>query len=273
MFDYVLVDDLAVATRRVGGLGSPAPRSDVHPRTSRHGAVDLTRFYEARVITLDGVIKGTPAAAWTAFDALEAKLQLGAARTLTFRRPHLTEDEQVLVQVASPVDASIDYDKPGVIEWGVSLLAPDPRIYGAVLRSGTYDPAASLSGGGVTFPLTFPLTFSTTTATHLELINAGNTKTPPVLTISGPVTNPTLDNDTTGESIALACVLGANDTVVVDVAERSVELNGAARLDFVDVPNTEWWEMAPGTNRIRARGAGMSVGTTEFTCQYRNARI
>lgn len=273
MIDYVYIDELQVSVREIVGLGSPAPRRVVIERASRHGARDLTKNYGGRVVDLNGIIFGTASAAWAAFDPIKAKLQLGAFRTLKFRRTGQTEDEQMLVKVASPVDYTTAFDRPGVIEWGVSLFSEDPRIYGAVLRSGQYDPAASVSGGGVAMPLRFPLVFSTTTATHLELANGGNTPTPPVLTIRGPVANPSLDNDTTLESIRLSYVLGANDEIVVDVAARSVLLNGASRKDLIAVAQTKWWELVPGVNRIRARGVGMSLGQTLFTCQYRNARI
>ena len=123
-------------------------------------------------------------------------------------------------------------------------------------------------------PLVFPLTFSTTTATHLELANAGNFETPPVLTIAGPVINPILDNDTLGDSIALVIALGESDRLVVDVAARSVKLNGAPRLDLLDVAaTTDWWQLSPGTNKLRLRGTGMASGVTELSVSFRDARI
>jgi hypothetical protein len=274
MYDVVTIDDLAVKVRRVTGLGSPAPRRDVTHKAARHGAVDRTLWYEGRVVGLEGIIaEATPAASWAAFDALKGTLALGSTHTLKLLRRGMTDQEQMAVVVASPVDDSWGVDDHEVIRWGVSLHAPDPRIYGAVLRSGSYDPAASTGAGGASLPLTLPIVFSTSTASHLELVNGGNVAAPPVLTVRGPIVNPIVDNDTLGDSVGLVYPLGASETIEVDVAARTVKLNGAERLDLLDVPNTTWWELAPGSNRLRLRGSGVAVGQTLLTCRYRDARI
>lgn len=280
MITSLYVDDVQLhrtarcRVTKLHGLGLPAPRTERVPRGSRHGAIDQTRYYEGRVLDLEGALVeyGTDLAGlWAEWDALKRRLQLGADRVVRFRRQGQLEDEQVTVRVASPLDD--DVSVPKVIRWGVSLFAGDPRIYGAALRSAFYDPAASLSGGGVAMPLTFPLTFTTTTVTQLDLTNLGNFATPPVLTIKGPVVNPVVDNNTTGESLYITYSLGSSDTVVVDVAARSVKLNGASRLDLLNTQSTKWWELQPGTNRVRLRGTGMVLGVTQLTVQHRDARI
>lgn len=275
MFSAFYLDDVALPpVRRCRGLGSPGPRADVTPRATRHGAVDRSLYYDGRVIDLDGMIVGaTELEAWEAFDALKGRLQLGSTHVLRFRRTGIATDEQAEVVVASPVDDGVTYEAPNVVRWTVSLHAPDPRMYGSVLRSGSVDPAASIEGGGVTFPLVLPITFSTSTATHLELTNAGNSGTPPTLTLRGPVGNPVFDNDTIGKSIYITYKLGESDTVEVDVNARLVRLNGAERMDLLNAADTEWWEMVAGTNRLRVRGTGMAVGKTLLKAQYRDARI
>jgi phage-related protein len=275
MFDSVYIDDLLVTrVQKLAGLGSPTPRTDVTLLAGRHGAIDRTLYYQGRVLELDAVIaEADSGASWTAFDALKQKLQLGSTHVLKFQRSGISDQEQLEVVVAGPVDEAISPFFPTAINWGVSLHAPDPRIYGATLRSGSYDPAAAASGGGVGMPLTFPLSFPTTTATHLELTNNGNTASPPVLTIQGPVINPVLDNDTVLESLSLVYSLGSSDTVEVDMAERTLKLNGALRYDLLSTDPVKWWELQPGTNRLRLRGTGMATGKTLLTCQYRDARI
>lgn len=275
MYDYFYIDNLLLPrVRRIKGMGSPAPRRDVTLRTSRHGAIDRTLYYDGRVLDVEALIIGeTELAAWQKFDEIEGALQLGSAHTLRFRRSGFSEDEQCEVIVASPVDDGISWEEPRLIRWGVSLFAADPRIYGATLRSGEYDPSASLAGGGVDFPLTFPLVFSSTTASNLEIVNSGNMATPPLITIRGPVVNPIVDNDTLAKSIYLLYSLGSSDTIQIDVAARMIKLNGAERQDLLNAQDTEWWELAAGTNRLRLRGTGMATDQTLLTVQYRDARI
>lgn len=278
MISTASIDGTALKVTRLRGLGSPAPRRSVFARAERHGSTDRTRFYDGRVFELEGIVWGhDEEEAWDNFDEIKEMLSLGVERTFTFRRRGRAEDEQAFVRVASPVDDDVSLEVAegtALIRYAVSLFAGDPRLYGAALKAGSYDPTESLSGGGVTFPLTFELTFSTSTATHLELANGGNFQTPPVLTITGPVIDPIIDNDSLPASIAFDAVLGDADELVVDVAQRSVQLNGADRLDLLVVADTtDWWELAPGTNRIRLRGTGMAAGQTELAVQYRDARI
>jgi hypothetical protein len=276
VFDYVYLDDWQVpGVRSLNGLGSPAPRQDITLRAARHGAIDRTLYYGGRVLELQGILWGaTDLEAWEALDELKGKLALGSSHVLRFRRTGRLNDEQLAIIVAGPVDDGTSYDAPGVIKYGVSLHAPDPRIYVAALRSGSYDPSAALEGAGAAVPLVFPLDFSSSgVAGLLELANGGNFKTPPVLTITGPVVNPIIDNVTTSESLELVYSLGSSDTVEVDIAARTVTLNGASRPDLLTPQATTWWELTPGTNELRLRGTGMALGKTALTAAWRDARI
>lgn len=272
--DYQLHDTATASVRRVRGFGVPSARARRTARASADGDVDETRWRNGRVFEVEGELwHATPATLWGLFDDLKARLQLDATRTMRFRRRGLTEDEQAVVTIDSMI-ADLD-DTEGVISYAAILVAADPRIYGSVLRSGSYDPALAQSGGGVSFAgggVNFPLQFTTSTVSHLSLVNSGNTKTPPILNARGPVNNPTLDNDTTGEKFTLVGSLGSADTVVVDVATRSVKLNGVERKDLVDARPSTWWEMVKGTNQIRMRGTAMEAGKTLLTVQFRDAR-
>lgn len=276
MITSLLIDDLTVhstattAIRKVTGLGAPPPRQHATPRSSNHGSLDLTRWYDGRTIDLEGQVTGPTI--WQDFDTIKSRLALGSPHILTFTRLGRDDAEQVLVRVASPVDNSVDVIT-SVLTWTVSLLAADPRLYGASLKSGTYDPTAALAGGGMAVPMVFPLVFTSSTASELYLTNTGSFSTPPVLTIHGPVSYPIVDNDTTGESVAVNYVLGSSDLVVIDVANRSITLNGASRIDLFVPSGSSWWEMRPGENRIRLRGGSLASGVSALTVSYRDANI
>jgi hypothetical protein len=276
VYESIYLDDRLIrGVRKVSGLGSPTPRRDVVNLASRHGAEDLTKYYEGRVISLSGDLsEATDAETWAEFDELKSSLQLGTDHVLRFNRLGVDEDDQLVeVTVASPVDDDWEDAKHPVLKWGVTLFAADPRIYEALLRVASYDPAAALAGGGLALPLTFPLTFAATTTSVLEILTGGNTSTPPVLTLRGPAQYPTFDNDTTDKTITTNAVLGVADTLSIDVEKRQVTLNGELQPSLIEVAETEWWELVRGTNQLRVRGTGMSLGETLFTVQYRNARI
>lgn len=263
-----------------------AVRRVEQPRPSRQGVVDRTAEAGDRVRPLFGPAlydlsgyTGAPgateeealAATQDAHDALVGVLTGPGVRTLRWLRRGRTEEEQALCTIAGgPDDPSEGFAL--TVRWAVTLESADPRVFSAVLSSAQYDPTASLSGGGAPMPLVFPLVFSTTTATELFVTNGGNAPTPPTLTIRGPVANPAIDNDSTGESILIRYTLGSADVVQIDVSTRRTYLNGSLRRDLVETAGTTWWELQPGENAVRLRGSGMVPGQTSLTASWRDAR-
>lgn len=257
-------------------LGSPAPRAVVENRPGDHGAVDSTRFYGPRTIELTGYVGASTHPEFIGrVDNLLGRLALGSVHVLRFRRLGDTNDLRCMVRVDSGVDMSAGEHPSPFARWGVSLFCADPRLYSDTLTVASYDPTDAGSDGLV-FPLGFPLVFGAEDGVGvLTVENAGTVSTPPVLTVTGPVTNPTIDNETLGLSIRTQnCGLASGDTLVVDVAERVVRLNGTtSRPDLVDTARTHWWELAPGPNRLRMRGSGMVSAETELEVSFRSAHI
>lgn len=257
-------------------IGSPAPRAVTDLRPNDHGATDATRYYGPRTIELTGnIVAASPEALWAAADALKAVLSLGAWRVLRFRRRGLSYFERCLVRVDSAVDMPLILGTDRYLAYGVSLFAPDPRFYSDTLSQGSYDPTGSAEGG-LKFPLDFPLNFNGAVGqAQLEVVNEGTISTPPTIVVTGPVLNPIIDNDTTGQSIyTRECGLSAGVTLELDTAVRSVLLGGTtSRPDLIDVSLTDWWYLAPGQNLLRLRGSGMSAGVTELAVTFRSARI
>jgi len=112
----------------------------------------------------------------------------------------------------------------------VELTATDPRKYSAIPT--TVSTTLASQSGGMTFNATFPVSFGTVGAGGtVSLTNAGNFQTPLQFTILGPVTNPILDNLTTGQSLLFTITLATGDTLVITGAGTSVVsiiLNGTA---------------------------------------------
>lgn len=256
-------------------LGSPSPRGVTEPRPSAHGVTDSTAFYGPRAIELVGTIQAPDMAGfWPLVDELLGRLALGSEHTFRFRRLGESFDLQTTVRVDSDVDLPVgDVPKP-FARWGVSLLAPDPRLYTSTVTSGSYDPTDA-GDGGLDFPLDFPLEFGVSGGAWLSLDNEGTVSTPPTIIVTGPVINPIIDNDTSGLSIFTRdCGLGVGDTLTLDVRARTAVLNGTTlRPDLVDVSRTTWWDVRPGVNRLRMRGSGMASGQTELAVGFRSARV
>lgn len=253
-----------------------APRTLRRARPRAHGSVDLTRFYEGRLYELEGLLYGLDEEdAQARLDSFEAAIALDGADTmLQWRLAGRTDDEWANVRVEGDLEYEFAHNRQAVIVWALTLFAGDPRRYGATLRSGSYDPSDSSSGTGVALPITFPIDFVGEAVTALEVTNAGNFPTPPVFTITGPVTNPIIDNETTGESITTQdLALTSSDTAVVDVGAHTFEVNGVNRPDLIDASLTEWFELVSGENRLRLRGSDMVDDQTMLAVSFYDARI
>lgn len=264
---------------KITGLGSPSPRSEVTDRARRHGQVNRTAFYSGRTLDVQGRLVvpygGESSNVLDFLDDVKGLLALDTDVKVIFRRRGLTSDEFVTARVASPVELEYVPRNADVLTWAVQLLAGDPRMYTDVLQDESYDPAAVTALDGLEFPIVFPLVFGAdVTAGLLEAVNGGNFITPPVITIRGPVTDPTVENTTSERSIVTAgLTLSTGDTIEIDVGERSVMFAGGSRPDFIDAGETLWWELEPGTNVIRMTGTGMVEGQTLLTVEWRDARI
>lgn len=132
------------------------------------------------------------------------------------------------------------------------LTCEDPRVYSAVQKS---DSASlidqSLGTGQLSFPHNFPFDFggSGVGAGQLLIANAGAETTYPMFTITGPGTGLRLDDQTSGNYLAITA-LGSGQFVVLDTRLHRVLLGGIAPSRQLLAPGSEWFGAPPGTNAV-----------------------
>lgn len=248
--DDVHVHDLSVtgkcALSRFGGLGTPPPRDDRPNRARRHGAIELTTYYQPRVFDIAGYVREvSSSAAWDTFDDIGEAIALnGLTHVLKFKRLGKSYFERCEVSVGAVLEPALR-SMGDVIPWSVVLVAADPRLY--------VDTASTLSFA------------SSGTAT-----NSGNFSTPPVITFHGAGTNPGLRNNALAaeNEIRMAYTMVGGDTIVVDVKQRSVKLNGAERPDIVNMAATDFWSLVAGANGLTKLGGAVTIDV-----DWRSARI
>lgn len=109
-------------------------------------------------------------------------------------------------------------------------------------------------------------------AAEMTVTNEGSALTYPILQISGPGTNPTIRNYTTGQQIAFDVTLAAGDTLLVDTLNRTIYLNDLTAYETLDFNNTDWWGLAPGDNRLLLSFTDFDTGAN-MAVQFRDAWI
>lgn len=234
------------ALRAFDGLGTPDQRANRPDRARRHGVIELTTYYGARVFEIDGYLSGSDTTdMWTKVDNLKQHFAMtGIQHVLKWRRQGLPYRERCEVVVGGPLDLPLRVVGP-IVTWHATLVAADPRMYSDTLNTQTFAAAATLT-------------------------NAGNFNTPPVITFNGPGTNPGLRNDELAaeNEIHIKYTMGSGDAVVVDVAERTVTLNGADRPDLLDLATSDFWSLGYGDTHVTKLGGAASIQV-----DWRDARI
>jgi hypothetical protein len=206
------------------------------------------------------------------FNLLQAAMipQSSGSTTMQFLLSQYDTEMQIDVRVRSrltKVDPEYTY---GYIRSQYSLFAPDPRYYSNTATTAAMVPVSAL---GRTYDREYNLTYgggSLSNAT--SIINNGSWITYPVITITGPAVNPTIGNITTGQYMTINTSLSNTDTLVIDLNQKLITLNGATARNLV-AGNSQWFGAPPGTSSFTFTSSTVVIGTTSATVVYRSAYI
>ena len=233
-------------TGESGWSGGPPVRLELANRPQRDGTFDAPSFRGARVITLEGTaVAPDPEAKERAKDRIAAVLADGSAlRPLTVRE--LLTTRQAMVRLSA--ETKVVDQTPSSFTWSLQLTAPDPVRYGAEQRTAIC--GLPLPGTGVAFPIaSWPLDFGEPAGGSMALANAGTVTTWPVWTISGQCVQPVIRDAATGRTLGFRLTMTGGDMLVVDVAARTIKLNGASRRAAL-LPGSTWFGLPAGTTGI-----------------------
>jgi hypothetical protein len=254
MFTAVTIQDAAGAdvalfdaTHKLGeshGLhGIPAPRRVTRTRPGAHGEINETRHYASRQPVWNGMlVAADESALWTAYDLILKALwgSIDTPRLLKWTRA----DGKLLqswVKLGDAFDPVLRASDAGhALAYQLIFDREDPRNYAQVPSTGT---GASISdvGGGFGFPFGMPFGFTPSGSGSVTAANAGTIDTPATFTILGAVSNPQIQQQSTGKLIVLSGDLAAGSTYTVSTAARTVTLDGTAdRGNLIDFAATDW---------------------------------
>lgn len=237
------------------GLGLPELRTDDAARPSDHGVFPSRDFLADRKVTVTGTARGDSASDVTAnLDALMALWQpvYSDAADVVHLAYRLPGQVARLVK-GRPRRANIESNRiiGNRASFVLEFTAVDPRIYAATESTDSTTIAAA--AGGRQYDRTYNVTYGASAGGFLVLTNDGNFPSRPFATITGPASNPRIENVTTGQTMRLALTVAAGDFVEVDFDARTIMLNGTASRYSSLTAASEWWELAPGNTEVRFR--------------------
>jgi hypothetical protein len=263
----------AIGVRNLTGLhDTPGVRSSDQDRPRRHGQFAGTDYLTGRILQASLYVKAThPSSVW---QELSEAFVVGMVETpWQAQYPGVAGGRLVQINArCRKLALGIDYEYAALgegealVEWAAS----DPRIYDAaetVLGTTMATPA----GTGATFPWTFPLTFGgALSGGSVTATNEGEFPAPWAAVITGPVTDPRLENVTTGQTVGFTGSVAGGETLEIDSESRSVLLNGTASRYSWLTAGSQWFDLTPGANEIRLAG---SSGSGTLTLTFRSSWI
>lgn len=255
-----------------GWFGQPGVELGGMKRPGDHGGTDGRSFFVPRVITMTG---------WAKFNGRAEMLagidRLGGMASDTSQlHALLAEDEVDTNKIAYVRLADGVKILPGAehtIDFQMILTAPEARKLSAVEQQvDLYLPLGTAGGFFAPFEAPFFADLPAEGTGEAVVYNNGNFPTKPVITVTGPVTNPTISNLTADKFIGMDFDLLAGDWLDFDFVNRAVLLNGTAgRTGSLSV-GSEWWEILKGANTIRY-SAVTGTAASVMTIRYRDAWI
>lgn len=267
----ILNDDLVanapfIDIETVTGLDSAPYRQTKRDHEGVDGGFMDAEFEQGRDISLSGVVYANNNPLEVFLDSLKENW---APSTTLIPLYILTNDVGLRVVFVKPLGCQYDWDalrRTGMAAITFTAYAEDPRIYSGTLQT-TILPLGAFVFSGFSFNIAFPFGFGgvSTTSDGQFVNNAGNRPAPVIMTITGPVVNPIILNDTTSSIMQFVITLGVGETLVIDTQYHTVRLNGVTnRRSVMTVPG--WFLLQKGNNFIRFRGAS---GTGTLTLSYR----
>lgn len=253
----------------IEGLDAPDYRLVQYPIPGQDYARLSAAFYDARTITLTGYIIGQNAADYR--QKRQALAQVGGISRDSTGYPSLTKlsfttldgnSYFLYVQPKKPVfaDTYLTWTK-----YQLTLVALDARIYSAsTLSSGAITPLVSK---GIIVPTIVPVLGNGTSGGTATVFNPGTTDSHPLLTFTGPLTNPYIQNATTGYSWQLDYTLPGGSSVAVDMFNKTVVFNGSSNfISYMDA-NSTWWTVVPKINAFTlSTGSTADTGSVTVSC-------
>lgn len=141
--------------------------------------------------------------------------------------------------------------------FALGVRMSDPRFIGPTQPVIQTAGITSLGGTPLPWILPVPIAAPGSSSGSATINYAGTAPADPVVTLSGPSTNPGIHSDTVNRELRFALSLTAADFLVLDFRDRSVLLNGIEDVHhLMDRSRSTWWDgdvggLVTGNNGLR----------------------
>lgn len=242
----------------VEGLGEPQFRLSSYDNPGEDGGTVSQDLLGMRRIKLQGIVRGSTSA------------ELFNNRVELQRRCRPTRDSNSLpvAKVFKFVAADGNtYFIEGFIQaclLGIEQNTTSPFMIQVVCPNATIYRDVLTSSGQITRPVTTgsllfdptiefnpTIEFGASTGGVITIVNLGTADTWPVIYLRGPLVNPTIIHVEKSKSMQFNVTIAAGSTVVIDMQQKTVVLNGATNYLTYKTADSSWFSFQPGNNTLR----------------------
>lgn len=192
-----------------------------------------------------------------------------------------------ILQLDVVYNGELTYSREGQREWyqlaAFLLLAPQPIWYDPRTVSSTIQ----FTGGGDPFvvPMTVPHAVGADRLDETRTLTySGSWPTQPILRLHGPITNPIIDQETTGQMLDFTntpdFVISLGEWVEIDLRDSYgivTDQDGNSMIQYVSEDSdlatfrmATRWEVPGGANQIRFRGEAIDGANTRIDVSWLN---
>lgn len=231
----------------------PDVRNDDQPRASDHGEISGKDYLGGRPITFELLIsRDTIHEVEDDLRAIGVMWPLGVDLAISVQTSRRWSCVGRLRRRSAPMTFAGEAN--AYARAAFEFRCADPFLYGQE-QGGSLNAAPAV--GGRTYPRTYNLTYPLAASPGLEVLNFGSMPTDWVATLVGPLTDPVIELETTGEKLAFVGEVLAGQTLVVSSRDRTVLLDGSSRYQWL-TPVSRWFRLPPNYSKVtfRATGAG-----------------
>ena len=243
------------------------------PKQGDHGSEDSLAFYDPRVLLFRGEMHATSQSQRVSMQqALDQAVSLPRQQSFAgddgYKLLLISDEDGVEKQLYAKIDqmprySLVDDGMPESRRFEFVMFAADPAIYAQELSEIT----APESYDSTTFTIqdedlpTFQdgglPTFQDVQGQILEIENEGNFGAPPLIVITGPTTNPVIENETTGKKLAFTrnggLSLNSGETLTINcTAQTAIKTVSAVDTSVKSKMSldSEFFDIVPGVNDI-----------------------
>jgi len=278
-------------------LSTLSTRKSDKDKQGGHGTEDSLSQYEARILPFKGEIHASSQSTRITMEkSLKRAVGLQVAQDFDgddgYKLILITDEDgiakQLYAKVLDPPEFElIETAMPECREFSFVMYAKDPTLYAQTLSSGS-GPESYLTttfkvqdGALPTIKDGALPTAQDAIATSMSITNNGTFGTAPVIIISGPTTDPVLENITTGRKMDFSSgggiTLAADETLTINVASQTITKKDTQG-DETDASGTlttdsNWIFVEPGNNIFTLFDATPDDLSGQLSIQWRDAWI